>query len=143
MATKNANLKTSSAPRAVALTPKKRGRKPGRTHTARIDFRLPATAREKIELAAYHSSQSLSDFAASTLLERAEAVLEKQRVSVLDAEQWQRFVQILTSPPPPTKAMQRLVRAGERHSWTDENSVTHTDARFFDALSDEDKLDPH
>ena len=131
-------LKTTSAPEA-----KKRGRKPGRTHTARIDFRLPAAAREKIELAAFHSGMSLSDFAASTLLERAESVLEKQRVTVLNAEQWERFVQILTNPPPPTEAMQRLMRAGAMYSWRDENGVTHTDPRFFDELSDEDKLDPH
>ena len=71
------------------------------------------------------------------------AVLEKQRVTVLNAEQWERFVQILTNPPPPTEAMQRLMRAGAMYSWRDENGVTHTDPRFFDELSDEDKLDPH
>jgi len=143
MATKTTNVKTASAPRAEAPVTKKRGRRPGRTHTARIDFRLPSAAREKIELAAYHSGQSLSDFAASTLLERAEAVLEKQRVTVLNDAQWQRFVQILTNPPAPTPALRRLVQAGERYSRTDGNGVTHTDPRFFDAMSDEDKLDPH
>lgn len=126
-----------------AKTAKKRGRKPGRTHTARIDFRLPAAAREKIELAAYHSGQSLSDFASSTLLERAEDVLEKQRVTVLHAQQWQRFVQILNDPPAPTAAQKRLTRAGKLYTAKDESGVVHTDPRFFDALTAEDKLDPH
>lgn len=124
-------------------TPTKRGRKPGRTHTARIDFRLPPDAREKIELAAYHSGMSLSDFAASTLLERAENVLEKQRVTVLSNRQWEYFANLLQNPPAPTEDLQRLMSAGEKHGRTDSDGVTHFGSRVSESLNDEDRHDPH
>lgn len=129
----------SSSPQA----PRKRGRRPGRTHTARIDFRLPPEAREKIEQAAAVSGQSLSDFAASTLLERAESVLERQRTTILNAQQWDHFVELLMNPPEPTEALRRLMQLGEKYCWLDENGVSHTDPRFFEGLTEEDKLDPH
>lgn len=124
-------------------TPARRGRKPGRTHTARIDFRLPPDAREKIELAAYHSGMSLSDFAASTLLERAENVLEKQHVTVLNEAQWKHFANLLQNPPVPSENLQRLMSAGEKHGRTDADGVTHFRPRISESLTDEDRRDPH
>lgn len=122
-------MSTSSTPETLA-GPKKRGRRPGKTHTGRIDFRLPAEVREKIELAAFHAGMSLSDFAASTLLERAESVLEKRRVTTLNEAQWERFTQILLHPPEPTDALVRLMRAGQKHARTEADGATRVDPRF-------------
>ncbi len=122
--------------------PKKRGRRPGKTHTGRIDFRLPADAREKIELAAFHAGMSLSDFAASTLLERAESVLEKRRVTTLNEAQWDHFVQILLDPPEPTEALARLMRAGGQYTRMEVGGATRVDARFEAHLGEDEGLSP-
>lgn len=136
-------MSTSSTPTHETLAvPKKRGRRPGKTHTARIDFRLPAEVREKIELAAFHTGMSLSDFAASTLLERAESVLEKRRITTLNEAQWDRFVQILLDPPEPTEALARLMRAGARHTRMEAGGATSVDARFETQLGEDEELSP-
>ncbi len=85
---------------------KKPGRKPGRTHTARLDFRLPPAARDKIEKAALLSGQSLSDFAASILVREAEALLEKQQNLLLSQRAWEQFSSLLRHPSAPTAAAQ-------------------------------------
>ncbi len=91
---------------------KPRGRRPGKTHTARLDFRLPPEARDKIEKAAYFSGQNLSEFAASVLVREAEAIIEKQHKRTLSERDWQLFVDLLANPPEPNEA---LKLAAERY----------------------------
>lgn len=90
----------------------KPGRKRGRTHTARLEFRLPPEARDKIEKAAYFSGQKLSEFAASVLVREAEAIIERQHHRTMSQQAWQDFVDYLANPPEPNEA---LKLAAERY----------------------------
>lgn len=88
-------------------SPKRPGRKPGRTHTARVDFRLPPAAHEKIKKAALLNGQSLSEFAASVLVREADALLARQQTVELSERDWAQFSALMRNPPAPTAAATR------------------------------------
>ncbi len=104
--------KTRTRPASAPVPARKPGRKKGRTHTARLDFRLPPEARDKIEKAAYFSGQNLSEFAAAVLVREAEAVIERQHKRTMSQRDWQDFVDYLANPPEPNEA---LKLAAERY----------------------------
>jgi uncharacterized protein (DUF1778 family) len=79
---------------------------------ARIDFRLSKQAKESIERAAALSGQSVSDFAVSSLLEKAQDILESERVRSLSERDAEAFLRILESTEKPNDALRR---AGQRH----------------------------
>jgi len=93
-------------------------------HDARLDFRLSREAREKIEKAARVSGQSLSDFAASTLLRAASEVLESHQQTVLSERDFARFAALLSADEEPTETA-KLAAAeyregrveGARYQW--------------------------
>lgn len=122
--------------------PQKRGRKPTGQHDARLDFRLSSAAKAKIEQAALASGQSLSDFAASTLVREAEQVLERSAATVLSERDWELFVALLQNPPQPGQPLQQLVEAYKIHAHTT-GEVTSIDAALFDHIPAEFGLDPH
>lgn len=123
-------------------TLQKRGRKPTGRHDARLDFRLSSEAKQKIEQAALASGQSLSDFAASTLVREAEQVLERSAATVLSERDWELFVALLQNPPEPGQPLKQLVEAYKTHAHTT-GEVTVVDAALFDHISPELGLDPH
>ncbi|HUE73390.1 MAG TPA: DUF1778 domain-containing protein [Pirellulaceae bacterium] len=61
----------------------------------RLNFRLPADLKQAIEAGAAALGQSVSDFAISTLYQRAQEVLRDREVSVLSAKDRATFLKLL------------------------------------------------
>lgn len=81
-------------------TPPTKRRRARGVHDARMNFRINSEHKERIEFAAFEAGQTVSEFAAAALLEKADAVMEKKRVTRLDEEDWERFVEAITNPQP-------------------------------------------
>lgn len=86
-------------------TKNKTRRPPARKHEARLDFRLPSEAREQIERAALVSGQSLSDFAAGTLVREATQVLAAYQSTTLSDRDRDLFLALLDSEEGPNDAL--------------------------------------
>lgn len=82
-----------------------RTRVPQRKHEARLDFRLPREAREQIERAALVSGQSLSDFAAGTLVREATQVLSAYQTTTLSDRDRDLFLALLDAKEGPNDAL--------------------------------------
>jgi uncharacterized protein (DUF1778 family) len=67
---------------------------------ARVDLRLSNQAKATLEEAAALTGQSLSDFAVSTLLERANQVLETNRIRTLSERDALIFLRLLDTDQP-------------------------------------------
>jgi uncharacterized protein (DUF1778 family) len=67
---------------------------------ARIDFRLSKEAKATIEKAAALMGQGLSDFAVSTLLARANEVLDTKRLRALSERDARLFLSVLDHDEP-------------------------------------------
>ncbi len=68
--------------------------------TDRIEFRLPAHVKKIIEQAAAHTGQSLTDFAVSTLLPKAEALIQQQERTILTRRDRELFLRMLDETSP-------------------------------------------
>lgn len=119
-----------------------RHRKPTAQHDARLDFRLSRDAKEKIEQAAIVTGQSLSDFAASTLVREAEQILEGTAATVLSDRDWNLFVALLQNPPDPGPMLRELVAEYRAHAQTNGDATT-IDAAVLDKIPAPLRLDPH
>lgn len=86
-------------------TVQKRASKPTARHGARLDFRLPDEAKARIEKAALVSGQSLSDFAASTLVKSANEVLAAYEATTLSDRDRDLFLQLLDADDEPNEAL--------------------------------------
>lgn len=62
---------------------------------ARLNVRLSSDLKEVIEEAATALGQSVSEFAVSTLVQRARAVIEQRNVTVLSDRDRDRFIALL------------------------------------------------
>jgi uncharacterized protein (DUF1778 family) len=82
---------------------------------ARVDFRLSSQAKATIEEAAVLSGQSLSDFAVSTLLERAQEILEANRLRSLSERDARIFLNVLDGKQRPNAALRKAA------AWYKEN----------------------
>ena len=82
---------------------------------ARLNFRLPSEAKEKIERAAVVSGLTVTDFAIHALVNSAEDVLERHHVTRLSNRDRDVFLQMLDNPPPPNEA---LKKAANRYKQT-------------------------
>ena len=79
---------------------------------ARLNFRLPAEIKERIEDAAIVSGVTVTDFAINALASTADEVLEKQRVRKLSARDSKIFLDMLENPPEPNEA---FLKAAEEY----------------------------
>jgi uncharacterized protein (DUF1778 family) len=82
---------------------------------ARVDFRLSSQAKATIEEAAVLAGQSLSDFAVSTLLERAQEILEENRLRTLSERDARIFLSVLDGKQRPNPALRKAA------AWYKEN----------------------
>jgi uncharacterized protein (DUF1778 family) len=67
---------------------------------ARVDFRLSSQAKAVIEEAAALTGQSLSDFAVSTLLEKATQILDAKSLRSLSERDARIFLSVLDAEQP-------------------------------------------
>lgn len=72
----------------------------GTRNEARVDFRLSRRAKATIEEAAALAGQSLSDFAVSTLVEKAQQLLEASRMRTLSERDARAFLDVLAGGRP-------------------------------------------
>jgi len=78
----------------------------------RLETRLPAEAKQQIELAAAMQGRSVSDFVVAAALEEASKVIEKQRVIQLTVSESLALADYMSADP---VANQKSVEAIRRH----------------------------
>ena len=79
----------------------------------RINLRLSATAKRRIEQAAAVEGKTVSAFIVSSALENAEKTVGRHETIALAREDATRFFEVLADPPPPND---RLRAALEEHA---------------------------
>lgn len=75
-----------------------------------IQVRASSEVKSLISRAAELRGQTLSEFVLETLRSRAQDVVLDQRIFVLSPKDHERFLALLDSPPPPTKALRDLFK---------------------------------
>lgn len=83
------------------------------TNSARIDFRLTPEHKDLIERAASAMGQTVSDFATTTLLSRAQQAVQEIAVTKLSQRDRTKFLAMLDDDSPPNAA---LKKAAKRYS---------------------------
>lgn len=77
--------------------------------TEKLDVRVSAAAKAKLQAAASAVHRSMSDFVMESALSRAEETLAERRVFGLDAEKWAEFQAALDAPAQPLPRLQALL----------------------------------
>src|SRR5438874_290747 len=77
---------------------------------ARLDFRLSQQHKVLIDQAARLAGQSISDFAVSTLVERARRILQENTVTVLSDRDRDIFLAMLDGDAKPNAALRRAAK---------------------------------
>lgn len=80
-------------------------------HEARIAARMPIEVQAKIQQAAAVTGSTINEFMVSAALDKANAVLERERVIDLNFESAKIVLDLIANPPEPNAA---LVRAMQR-----------------------------
>jgi uncharacterized protein (DUF1778 family) len=75
-----------------------------------IDFRLSPQQKELLEQAAATTGQSLTDFATTTLLEKAREVLRLEHALRLSERDARRFLELLDADTEPNEALTNAAR---------------------------------
>ncbi len=78
---------------------------------ARLNFRLSSEAKEKIERAAVASGLTVTDFAVHSLINTAEAVLERQHMRKLTNRDRDVFLALLDADDEPNEALKKAFQA--------------------------------
>jgi uncharacterized protein (DUF1778 family) len=81
-----------------------------RTRTARFEFRVDPDSKTEIEQAAAVSGESASDFARRAAVERAQAVLQQQRVTVVPSDFFDKLMAELDAPAVPNERTRAAAR---------------------------------
>lgn len=77
---------------------------------ARLDFRLNRQMKELIDRAASLTGQSVSDFAISTLVEKARRIIQENGTTVLSDRDRDIFLAMLDSDARPNEALKRAAK---------------------------------
>ena len=77
---------------------------------ARLDFRLNRQFKELIDQAASLMGQSVSDFAVSTLVEKARRIVHESSMTVLSDRDRDIFLALLDSDARPNEALKRAAK---------------------------------
>ena len=77
---------------------------------SRLDFRIASDNKALIEQAAILSGQTVSDFAASTLLDKAHQIIERHQITKLSNTDRDIFLAMLDNPPQPNEALKNAVK---------------------------------
>lgn len=81
------------------------------TNVARLNFRLPPEAKEKIERAAVASGLTVTDFAVHVLINSADEVLERQQTRKLSDRDRDAFIALLDADDEPNNALKGAFQA--------------------------------
>jgi len=86
---------------------------PGGKNDARLNFRLSGELKKTIEDAAAEMGQSISDFAISTLAQKARNVLRNQTITRLGERDRKQFMKLLDDTA--TEPNEALIKAADRY----------------------------
>ncbi|HEY7157850.1 MAG TPA: DUF1778 domain-containing protein [Gemmataceae bacterium] len=81
-----------------------------RKNDARLDFRLNHQLKELIDRAASLLGQSVSDFAISTIVEKARRIVQESSTTVLSDRDRDIFLAMLDSDARPNKTLKRAAK---------------------------------
>lgn len=85
----------------------------------RFEFRLPETAKRRIEEAAVISKVSISQFVMESATVRAEAVINEHRRLIVEEDVWEQVMSALERPLAPTESMSNAFkRYNSEESWS-------------------------
>lgn len=76
----------------------------------RLETRLPAEAKQQIEMAAAMQGRSISDFVVAAALEQASKVIEQQRIIKLTVEESVALAELMAAKPTVTKKSVEAMR---------------------------------
>ncbi len=76
----------------------------------RINCRISPAIKKQAEDAAHLLGQSITAFTETALAEKAQSVLAEQERIVLSEREFERFVEIINDPTPPTPALLRAAQ---------------------------------
>jgi uncharacterized protein (DUF1778 family) len=79
--------------------------------TARITTRVPESVHSLLSEAATLVGATINQFVVQSALDRANSVIEHERLITLNAEASQRFVDALENPPAPNEKLKAAFRA--------------------------------
>lgn len=82
--------------------------KPGRE--ARLAARMPHEIQERIQEAATLTGSTINEFLVSAALEKANAVLERERTINLSFESAKIVLDLIANPPEPNEALKRAMQ---------------------------------
>ncbi|MBA5865142.1 MAG: DUF1778 domain-containing protein [Nitrospira sp. CR1.3] len=77
--------------------------------TEKLDLRLSATTKRRLQVAASAANRSLTDFVVESALSRADETLADRHTFVLNKPNWDAFVAALDAPTHPLPRMRRLL----------------------------------
>lgn len=80
----------------------------------RISIRLSPQSKRKLERAAAYADKTLTDFVVDVALQKADAIVRENEVIALNAEEWERFQELLLNPPAPNERLQRALDEHDR-----------------------------
>jgi uncharacterized protein (DUF1778 family) len=81
--------------------------------TARLDLRLSARDRERIDRAASLAGLPLAAFVRTAVLREADRTVAAESVSTLSPAESKRFLQALAKPFAPNSALRRAIKKGD------------------------------
>lgn len=76
----------------------------------RLNFRLPAEIKERIENAALVSGLTLTDFAIQSLADSADEVLARQNARKLSDHDRDEFLKLIAAPPAPNATLKKAAQ---------------------------------
>ena len=79
------------------------------TRKARMDLRLSEHEKDMITAAAAYKSMDLSTFVRSTIVEKAQSIIENTHQLQLSQKDFMQVMEILEHPPKPTQALLKAV----------------------------------
>jgi uncharacterized protein (DUF1778 family) len=96
----------------------------------RITARVPKNVRERLEEAASLSGATINQFVVQAAVDRADEILERERVTRLTARDAEWLLNILDKPPrPPTGKLQRALKHYQKATRGDSNRAFDWRAR--------------
>ena len=82
-----------------------------KARSANIHIRVSPEKRQLIDCAAALAGKSRTDFILDAILPLAEDALLDQRVFMLNSEQWEKFNNLLDTPPETNEGLRRVLAA--------------------------------
>lgn len=104
-----------------AATPRRIAQKAATAPPARgrVTARIPKHVQLRLEEAAELTGATVNQFIVQAAVEKAESLLERERVTVLSARDAKRLLELIDNPAPPNENLKRALEAHRRFTGGD------------------------